>query len=81
MATNITLLSVDIDSDNFEAVPTVWLTGWLSDPDDDHIIENDKYTCNHGKLDPSEVTNIKYINSEVVRSCDQFRLIFFKLSF
>lgn len=67
MASYITLLSVDFDCDNFEAIPTSWLTHWLSDPDDDCVIDNEKYSCNHGKLDPSEVSNVKYINSEMVK--------------
>lgn len=67
MATNITLLSVESSYDNLEAVPTFWLTRWLSDPDLDSVIDNEKYACCHAKLNPDEVSNVKYINSEMVR--------------
>lgn len=54
---------------SFDAVSTSWLQQWLSRPDLDSPIDNKKYVCQHGKLDPNEVPNVKYINSEIVSHC------------
>ncbi|XP_065220051.1 ubiquitin carboxyl-terminal hydrolase 48-like isoform X2 [Planococcus citri] len=65
MATNITLLSAESGLENLEAIPTCWLTSWLSDPDLDGAVDNEKYRCCHGKLDPNQVSNVKYVNAEM----------------
>ncbi len=63
----ITMMPVDSDSEDFDVVPTMWLQQWLLKPESDSLIDNHKFVCQHGKLDPNEVPNIKYINSEIVR--------------
>lgn len=66
MVSSITMLPVDSDTEDFDAVPTSWLQQWFIDPDVDNKIDNRKFVCQHGKLDPNEVQNVKYINSEMV---------------
>lgn len=59
-------MPVDSDSEDFDAVSTSWLQQWLLKPEIDSEIDNTKFTCQHGKLDPNEVPNVKYINSDIV---------------
>lgn len=66
----ITMLPVDSSDEDFDAVPTSCLTKWLNNPDNDFTIDNLKRTCEHGKLRPSDVHEVKYINSEIVSSLE-----------
>ncbi|KAG1654322.1 Ubiquitin carboxyl-terminal hydrolase 48 [Nymphon striatum] len=49
--------------DGVEFIPTEWLINWLNNKPALEIIDNAPFLCQHSKLNPDEIGNMKCVNS------------------
>lgn len=53
MASMITMLPVETDEEDFDAVASSFLEAWLKNDTYEKPVDNEEIVCTHGKLDRS----------------------------